>query len=100
MAGCRYWYFNKIITEPELASSLPYWAKNIEMFVIEHTSIWPSFLLGFKINKHKCNFHYITYDEILKSMDFIETQKSRYLVNEALVFPQIKKLIQHLASSV
>ena len=34
--------------------------------------------------------------QILKFVDFIKTQKSRYLVNETLFFPQIKKsLITH-----
>ena len=30
----------------ELVSSLLHWAKNmLEMFVIQHTSIWPNFIL-------------------------------------------------------
>ena len=47
-------------------------------------------MLGFKVNKRKCNFHYVTMpmmmSEILKSVDFTKTQKSRYLKNETLFF--------------
>ena len=33
--------------------------------------------------------------QILKSLNFTKTQKSRYLENETLFFPQIKELITH-----
>ena len=39
-------------------------------------------------NKHKCNFHYqamlMTMSQILKSVDFTKTQKSRYFEYEKL----------------
>ena len=45
------------------------------------------------------NFHYvaIAYDaqKILKSVTFIETQKSRYLENKTLFFLQTKKFINY-----
>ena len=34
--------------------------------------------------------------QILKSMDFMKTQKSRYLENEILLFLQIKKFINYV----
>ena len=49
----------------ELVSVLQHWAQTmLEMCVIQHTSIWPNFILTvffkvrFKRNKHKSNFHY------------------------------------------
>ena len=75
----------------ELVSSLQHWAKNmLEIFVIQHTGTWSRFILivliGFKRNKHKCNFHYVAIPmmtpEILKSVDFTKTQKSKYLEKE------------------
>ena len=33
--------------------------------------------------------------QILKSVDFTKTQKSRYLENEALFFLQVKKLVNY-----
>ena len=83
----------------ELVSSLPHWAKNmLQMLAIQHSSIWPNFILiGFKTTKHKCNFHYvaipITTSEILKSVDFTKTHKSRYLENETFFFQMKKKMI-------
>ena len=54
-------------------------------------------MLGFKRNKNKCNFHYIAIYmnvlQILKSVDFTKTKKSRYLENKALFFLQVKKII-------
>ena len=35
--------------------------------------------------------------QILKSMDFMKTQKSRYLENEILLFLQIKKFINYIS---
>ena len=74
----------------------------LEMFVIQHINIWPNFILivlGFKRNKHKCNFHYLAMpmvtSEILKSVDFKKTQKPRYLEKEALFFLQIKNFINY-----
>ena len=82
----------------ELVSSLQHWAKNmLEMFSIQHTSIWPSYILivlRTQKNKHKCNFHYVAMPmmtlQILKSMDFIETQKSRHLENKTFFFSNKK----------
>ena len=46
---------------------------------------------------NQCNFHYVAMSmmasQILKSVDFTKTQKSRYLENETLFFLQIKKFI-------
>ena len=86
----------------ELVSSRQHWAKNIlEMFVIEHTSIWPNFsliVIRIQKNKHKFNFHYLAISmmtpQILKSVDFTKTQKSIYLENETF-FLQIKKIINY-----
>ena len=33
--------------------------------------------------------------QILKSLDFTKTQKSRYLMNETLFFSQLKKFINY-----
>ena len=50
--------------------------------------------LGLKRNKRKCNFNYAAMSmmtsQILKFVDFIKTQKSRYSENETF-FLQIKK---------
>ena len=37
--------------------------------------------------------------QILKSVDFTKTQKSRYLNNETLFFLQIKKIINYTSST-
>ena len=46
-----------------------------------------------------CNFHYVAMptiaSQILKSADFIKTQKSRYRENKTLFFLQIKKFIDY-----
>ena len=87
-----YCHFNKIIKEPGTSFQLQHLAKNmLEMFIIQHTSIWPNFILiGFKTNKHKCNLQLMMTSQILKSAGFTETQKSRYLENETFFFFQIK----------
>ena len=76
----------------------------LEMFVIPYSTLvfdtisfrW---YLRFKGNKHKCNFHYVAIpmmtSQILKSVDFTKTQKSRYLENKTLFFLQIKKIINY-----
>ena len=76
----------------------------LEMFVIPYSTLvfdtisfrW---YLRFKGNKHKCNFHYVAIpmmmSQILKSVDFTKTQKCRYLMNETVFFPQIKKFINY-----
>ena len=55
--------------------------------------------LGFKINKHKCNFHYVVMpmitSHILKFVGLTKTQKSRYLKNETLFFLQTEKIINY-----
>ena len=91
----------------ELASSLQHWVKNLlEMFVIQHTSVWPNFILiviRFTRNKYKGNFHYVTMpmmtSQILKSADFTETQKCTYLKNETWFFLQIKKIINYTSKA-
>ena len=53
-------------------------------------------------NKHKCNFHYqamlMTMSQILKSVDFTKTQKSRYLENETF-FLQIKQITNYTSGA-
>ena len=72
-----YCHFNKIIKGPVTSFQSP----------------------AFKRYKHKCNVHYVAMpmmtSQILRSADFIEIQKSRYLENETLFFLQIKKLINN-----
>ena len=57
--------------------------------------------MGLRIQKkkQKCNFNYVAIlmmmSQILKSVDFTKTQKSRYLENETLFLLQIKKFIEH-----
>ena len=48
-----YCHFNKIIKSLELVSSLKHSAKNmLQMFFIQHTNIWPNFILtGLRIQK-------------------------------------------------
>ena len=81
--------------------SLQQCAKNmLKMFVIQHISIWPNFILivyiylGFKRSEHKFNFHHVAMplmmSQILKFIDFTKTEKSRYLENKTS-FLQIKK---------
>ena len=45
----RSWYIVILIKsqkDPELIFSIHYWAKNmLEMFVIQHTSVWPNLIL-------------------------------------------------------
>ena len=65
------------------------------MFVIQHISLDQIsfyYYLGFKRNKQKRNFHYVAMlmmmSQILKSVDFTKSQKSRYLDNEILFLTQ------------
>ena len=82
--------FNKIIKGPGTSSQSPALSQNmLEMFVIQHTGIWPNFILivvRIQKNKHKCNFHYVAMpmmtSQIVKPVDFTKIQKSRYLENE------------------
>ena len=76
----------------------------LKIFAIQHTSIWPNFILIiliFKRNKHKCNYVVIPMmtSQILKSVDFTKTQKSTYLENETFLF-QIKKFINCAARAI
>ena len=52
-----------------------------------------------KRTKRKYNFHYVAIprmtSNILKSVDFTKTQKSRYLESETLFFLQIKKFANY-----
>ena len=41
----------------------------------------------------------MTTSQILKSVDFTKTQKSRYLENETLFFLQIKKILNYTSSA-
>ena len=60
----------------------------LEMFVIQHTSIWPNYAAILMMTS-----------QILKSAGFAKTQKSRYLENETLFFLQIKKIINYTSSA-
>ena len=54
-----YFHFNKIIEGPETSfQSLSLCKNMLEMFVICLTKFHFG-KLGFKRNKHKCNFHYV-----------------------------------------
>ena len=48
---------------------------------------------------HKCNLHYaamlMMMLQILKSVGLTKTQKSRYLENETLFFPQMKNFTNY-----
>ena len=48
---------------------------------------------------HACNFHieamFMMTSQILKSVDFTKTQKSRHLENETLFFLQIKRFVNN-----
>ena len=79
MAGSRYIFIIiKSRKGLELVSSLKHKAKNkLEMFAIQHRSIWPNFILiapGIQKNKRKCNFHDVAIPmktlQISKSADF------------------------------
>ena len=85
--------------------SLQQCAKNmLKMFVIQHISIWPNFILivyiylGFKRSEHKFNFHHVAMplmmSQILKFIDFTKTEKSSYLKNKTS-FLQIKKFTDY-----
>ena len=85
--------------------SLQQWAKNmLKMFVIQHISIWPNFILivyiylGFKRSEHKFNFYHVAMplmmSQILKFIDFTKTEKSSYLKNKTS-FLQIKKFTDY-----
>ena len=60
-------YWNFLIKSKkslEIVSSLQHWVKNmLDIFVIQHSSIWPNFVLTVlriqKRNKHKWTFHYV-----------------------------------------
>ena len=68
------------------------------MFVLGYTNMWLNFILITK-NNQKCNFHYAAMSmmtsQIFQSMNFTETQKSKYLQNETLFYLQIKKIINY-----
>ena len=73
----------------------------LEMFIIQHISIWPNFILiGFRIQNElrlSVNFHHVAMlmmtSQTLKSVDITKAQKSRNLENETLFLLQIKKII-------
>ena len=102
MAGSRYIFIIiKSRKGLELVSSLKHKTKNkLEMFAIQHRSIWPNFILivpGIQKNKRMCNFHDVAIPmktlQILKSADFKKKKKCRYLENDTLFFLRIKKII-------
>ena len=71
----------------------------IEMFVLQHSSIWPNFFFRvLRIQKKLAEVEIplllmpIMISQILKSVDFTEVQKSRYLENKILLFLQVKKM--------
>ena len=87
MARSRCCQFNKTIKGPGTSFQFPVssiepktWKK---IFFIQHTNIWPNFILivlRIKKNKHKCNFYYIAMpmmmSQIFNSMDFTGFQKN------------------------
>ena len=72
------------------------------MFVLGYTNMWLNFILITK-NNQKCNFHYAAMSmmtsQIFQSMNFTETQKSKYLQNETLFYLQIKKFINYVSKT-
>ena len=101
-----YFRFNKIIKGPRTSFQSPALTQN-HFRNASHTGHQYFTKFPFdstqesKRNKHKCKFHYeampMMTSQILKSMNFTEAQKSRYLENETLLFIQIKKksLVTH-----
>ena len=55
--------------------------------------------LRFKRNKHKCDFHYVAVlmmtPQILKSVGFSRTQKSRYIEDETFALQIKNSLVIH-----
>ena len=84
--------FNKITKGPGTSFLCPLLSQNTAL-VFDQISFW-QYLGSKRINK--CNFHYVVMlmmtSQILKSVDFTKTQKSRYLENETFLL-QIKKFI-------
>ena len=93
-----YCHFNKIIKGPETNFQSPAlnkkYVKNVCHTAHQYLTNFILIVLGFKRNKHKCNFHYVAMPMMmpqkLKSVDFTKTQKSRYLENEVLFFLKVK----------
>ena len=80
-------HFNEIIKGPGTSFQSLFTCQtclSYKTLVFDQISFWQC--LGFKINKHKCNLHYVTMpmltSQILNSADFTKRQKSRYLENE------------------
>ena len=95
-----YCHFNKLIkqTQNQFPGSNTE-SKTCQKCFSYNTLVFDLFLqhLGFKRNKQEWNFYYVAMHmmtpQILKSLDFTKTQKSRYLESKALFFLQIKKFI-------
>ena len=80
----------------------------LEIFVIQHTSIWLTFILTvlyfrFKRNMHKCNFYYVAIplmtSQILKSVDFTKTQNLDILRTKDNFFFKLKKFINYTSKA-
>ena len=69
----------------------------IQMILMMKTNILNNRIL--RLNKRKRNFHYVAMLmmtlQILKSVNFTKTQKSRYLENETLFFFSKKEFINY-----
>ena len=82
-----YCHFNKIIKEPGTNFQSPtfelFWTcqKYLSYSTLVFDQISFKQYLGFKRNNDRCNFHYVAIpmvmSQILKSVDFTKTQKSR-----------------------
>ena len=77
-----YCHFNKIIKGSD--------------FSFQSLALSQNFLLKIQKKSQKRTLYYLAMplmaSQILKSVDFTKTQKSRYLENETMFFLQIKKL--------
>ena len=101
-----YCHFDKIIKGPGTSLQSPALSQKhvrhlpYSTLLFDQVSFWWD--LGFKRNKHKCDFHYVTMlvmtSQVLKCMDFTKTQKAKNLKNETF-FLRIKEFINYTSSA-
>ena len=86
-----YCNLNKIVKRPGTSFQSPLLSqKHVRKCFSYNTLVFDQISLGFKRNKHECNFHYrvmsMVTSQILKTVDFTNIQKFRYLENKTLIF--------------
>ena len=93
-----YCHFNKIIKGPGTSSSSPALSQKHVTLLFDQFSF--SQCLGFRRNKHNCNFHYIAMpmvtSQILKS-GFHKNAKIQISREQNIIFLQIKKFINYIS---